>query len=207
MMLLNDIHVYNTGQHILCDQGGIYTIGIQPGTVIYGNVVKNVFSYTVAMWDIYLDGGTSDIVVSNNVVYNTGQAAIFQHLGANNTSWTYTRNIVYDTFQVNNHSAFVSNPNVIASFSNHVYYNPYGTSLLFGSSHTSFAEWQKTGKDNGSVMADPLFAGDVNQCDFFTVQSNSPAAKLGFVNITKPSKWTPGCDVNDSNYDYQIYQC
>jgi parallel beta-helix repeat protein len=234
-------YVYNTGQHILCDQGGIYTIGIQPGTVIHGNVVKNVFSYAVAMWGIYLDGGSSDIVVSNNVVYNTGWASIFQHLGANNTivnnvfarasliqppqpgdtfpdsdvrvekaenhtSWTYTRNIVYDTFQGNNHSAFVSNPNVIASFSNNVYYNPYGTPLLFGSNHISFDEWQKTGKDNGSVIADPLFAGDVNQCDFFTVQSNSPAAKLGFVNITKPSKWTPGCDFDDSNYDYQFYQ-
>jgi parallel beta-helix repeat protein len=233
-------YIYNIGQHILCDQGGIYTIGIQPGTVIYGNVVKNVFSYSMLMWGIYLDDGASNMIVSNNVVYNTGWGSMFQHYGANNTiinnvfaraslipppqpgdpfpdgdvriqeaenhtSWTYTRNIVYDTFQGTNHSAFRSGPNVISSFSNNVYYNPYNTSLLFGSKQTSFVEWQKTGQDNGSIIADPLFTGDVSQCDFFTVQANSPAAKLGFVNITKPSKWTPGCDVDDGSNEIQFY--
>jgi parallel beta-helix repeat protein len=242
-VLVQGNYIYNTGRHILCDQGGIYTLGIQPGTVITGNVIKNVFSYAQFMWGIYLDEGTSQIVVSNNVVYNTGWAAFFQHYGANNTiinnvfarasliqppqpgdpapdgdvhialtenhtSWTYTRNIVYDTFQGANHSAFKSDaPNVIVSFSNNVYYNTYGTPLLFGYQlqQTSFAEWQKTGHDNGSVIADPLFAGDVNQCDFFTVQANSPAAKLGFANITKLAKWTPGCSTDDETADHQFY--
>jgi hypothetical protein len=71
----------------------------------------------------------------------------------------------------------------------------------------SFDEWQKTGQDNGSLIADPLFAGDVNQCDFFTVQPNSPAAKLGFANLTKLSKWTPGCDTTDmTDNNNQFYQ-
>ena len=233
-------YIYSIGQHILCDQGGIYMIGVQTGTFIHGNVIKNVFSYSMLMWGIYLDNCASNIVVSNNVVYNTGWAAMFQHIGANNTvinnvfaraslieppqpgdpapdgdvriqaaenhtSWIYTRNIVYDTFQRANHSAVTLSPNVIASFNNNVYYNPYGTSLTFGSGKTSFSDWQKTGQDNSSVIADPLFLGDVNQCDFFTVQPNSPAAKLGFVNITKPSKWTPGCNMDDTNKEKQFY--
>ena len=78
-------YIYNTGRHILSDQGGIYTLGIQPGTVITNNVIKNVFSYANFMWGIHLDEGTSQIVVSNNVVYNTGWASLFQHYGANNT--------------------------------------------------------------------------------------------------------------------------
>jgi parallel beta-helix repeat protein len=239
-ILVLENYIYNIGQHILCDQGGIYTIGVQPGTVIHGNVVKNVFSYATFMWGIYLDDGASDMIVSNNVVYNTGWASLFQHYGANNTivnnvfaraslipppqpgdpfpdgdvriqeaenhtSWTYTQNIVYDSFQGANHSAIKTNPKVIASFNNNVYYNLYGTPLLFGSQQTSFAEWQKIGQDNNSMIADPLFVGDVNQCDFFTVQSNSPAAKLGFLNITKPSKWTPGCDVDNGNNKNQFY--
>ena len=241
-ILIEGNYVYDTGQHILCDQGGIYTLGIQPGTIIANNVVKNVFSFAIFMWGIYLDDGSSEIVVSNNVVYNTGWAALFHHYGANNTivnnvfarasllppphvndsrpdadvriqqpenhtSWTYTRNIVYDTYKGVNHTAYREDPGVIASFSNNVYFNPYGTPLLFGSNKTTFDEWQKTGHDNGSVLADPLFAGDVNQCDFFAVQSDSPAAKLGFVNIAKLPQWTPGCDMDDETDNHnQFYQ-
>ncbi|CAF2209465.1 unnamed protein product [Rotaria magnacalcarata] len=239
-VLVQGNYIYNTGQHILCDQGGIYTLGIQPGTVITGNVIKNVFSYAIYMWGIYLDEGTSQVVVSNNVVYNTGWASFFQHYGANNTiinnvfaraslnpppqpgddnpdgdihiglaeshtSLTFTRNIIYDTYQGPTHSAYKSDPNVIASFNSNVYYNPYATTLLFGSQQTSFAEWQKTGQDNDSLIVDPLFLGDVQQCDFFTVRSNSPAAILGFANITKLSQWTPGCDIDDESDNKQFY--
>jgi parallel beta-helix repeat protein len=241
-ILVQGNYIYNTGQHILCDQGGIYTLGVQTGTIITGNVIKNIYSYSVFMWGIYLDEGSSQIVVSNNVVYNTGWASLFQHYGANNTiinnvfarasliqhphsdgwqpdgdlriqltenhtSWIYTRNIVYDTFQGTNHSAFKSDQaNVSISFSNNVYYNTYGTPLLFGREQISFVDWQKTGQDNGSIIADPLFAGDVNQCDFFTVQANSPAAKLGFANIKKLSRWTPGCGTDDPMKYKQYYQ-
>ncbi|CAF3120010.1 unnamed protein product [Rotaria sp. Silwood2] len=239
-IIVQNNYIYNIGQHILCDQGGIYTLGIQPGTIIDGNVIKNVFSYAIFMWGIYLDEGTSQVIVSNNIVYNTGWASFFQHYGANNTiinnvfarasvnpaphpddtdpdgdihiglaenhtSITFTRNIIYDTFQGEKHSVYLSSPNVIAPFNDNVYYNPYGTSLLFGSQQVSFTEWQKTGQDNNSVIADPLFIGDVNQCDFFTIRSDGPTAKLGFANITKLSKWTPGCDENDENDNNQFY--
>ena len=239
-VLVQGNYIYNVGQHLLNDQGGIYTLGLQPGTVISGNVIKNVYSFAMYMWGIYLDEGTSGIVVSNNVVYNTGWGSMFQHYGANNTiinnvfarasikpaphpgdynpdgdvhvqraenhtSWTFTRNIVYDTFQGDKHSAYVSDPMVVAPFSNNLYYNPYGTPLLFGPQQLPFDQWQSTGQDNGSVIADPLFAGDVNQCDFFTVQSNSPAAQLGFRNLTKLSKWTPGCDDTELKGLHQFY--
>jgi hypothetical protein len=107
-----------------------------------------------------------------------------------------------DLYQGANHSAFKSKPNVTALFNNNVYFNAYGTPLLFESNQTSFSEWQKTGQDKDSVIADPLFAGDVNQCDFFTVQSNSPAAKLGFVNLTKLPQWISGCSTDNNNQFY-----
>ncbi len=46
---------------------------------------------------------------------------------------------------------------------------------------------------------------EVNQCDFFTIHENSPAAKLGFANITKLSKWTPGCVMDDQIEGQQFY--
>jgi len=241
----NNIHIrrnyiHNIGQHVLNDLGGIHLVGIQPGTIIDGNVIKNVFSYAVFMWGIYLDEGTSDIIVSNNIVYNTGWGSIFQHYGANNTimnnifarsslipqpathrispdgdcridraenhtSWTFIRNIVYDTFQGTNHSAYMAPVGTTVVFGHNLYYSVFNTSLRFGSQQLSFDQWQKTGQDNGSVIADPLFLGDVNQCDFFTIRSDSPAAKLGFVNITKPSKWTSGCSKDDSIINNQFY--
>jgi parallel beta-helix repeat protein len=239
-VLVQGNYIYNVGQHFLCDQGGIYTLGLQPGTVISGNVIKNVYSFAVYSWGIYLDEGTSDIVVSDNVVYNTGWGSMFQHYGANNTiinnvfarasmngpphpgdynpdgdihvetpenhtSWTFTRNIVYDTFQGDKHSAYDSDLMVVAPSGSNLYYNPYGTPLLFGPEQLPLDQWQKTGQENGSVIADPLFAGDVSQCDFFTVQPNSPAAQLGFRNLTKLTKWTPGCDETETNGLHQFY--
>lgn len=240
-ILVQGNYIYDIGLHILCEQAGIYGLGVQPGTIITNNVIKNVFGYSIFMWGIYLDNAVSQILLSNNIVYNTGWGSIFLHYGANNTiinnvfaraslippphptdpipdgyshiaftenhtSWIATRNIFYDTYQGNNHSMFESDaPNVSVLFNNNVYYNTYGTPLLFGINQTSFAVWQKSGQDNKSVIADPLFAGDVNQCDFFAVQANSPAVKLGFANITKLSKWTSGCDMNDQIDRHQFY--
>ncbi len=240
-ILVQGNYIYNIGLHILCEQAGIYVLGVQPGTMITNNVIKNVFGYSIFMWGIYLDNAVSQLLISDNIVYNTGWASIFLHYGANNTiinnifaraslippphptdpipdgyshiafsenhtSWIATRNIFYDTFQGNNHSMFKSDaPNINVLFNNNVYYNSYGTPLLFGINQTSFAEWQKSGQDDNSVIADPLFAGDVNQCDFFTVQANSPAVKLGFANITKLSKWTPGCSMDDQIDEHQFY--
>ena len=232
-------YIYNIGQHILNDEGGIYTLGIQPGTVIYGNVIKNVYSYSIYAFGIYLDEGSSDIVVSNNVVYNILWGAMLQNYGANNTiinnvfarsalsspqpnftmpdadirisrgenhrTWTLTQNIIYDTYNGINHTVYHALTPTIAEFDRNVYYNPFGARLLFGTQGIPFEEWQKTGQDNNSVIADPLFAGDVNQCDFFTIQSSSPAAKLGFVNITKLEKWTPGCHNNEPIINNQFY--
>ena len=238
-MLIKGNYIYSIGQHILSDEGGIYTLGIQPGTVIHGNVIKNVYSYSTYAFGIYLDEGSSDIVVSNNVVYNILWGAMLQDYGANNTiinnvfarsslsppqpifsvpdgdirisrgenhrTWTLTRNIIYDTYNGINHTVYHALTPAIAQFDNNVYYNPFGALLLFGTQRIPFEEWQKTGQDNNSVIADPLFAGDVNQCDFFTVQSSSPAAKLGFVNITKLEKWTSGCDDDESITNNQFY--
>lgn len=240
-VLIQGNYIYNVGQHILSDQGGIYMLGLQPGTVISGNVIKNVYSYSIYSWGIYLDEGSSGIIVSNNIVYNTAWASLFQHYGANNTiinnvfarasfklaphpdddqpdgdvhiqlaenhtSWTFTRNIIYDIFPGGNHSAYKFDPKVIAPFTDNVYYNASGTHLLFGPQQIPFDQWQETGQDNGSVIADPLFIGDVNQCDFFTIRAESPAAQLGFQNLTKLSLWTPGCDFDDfDNRPRQFY--
>ena len=228
-VLISGNYIHDIGLHLLNDQGGIYLLGIQRGTLLTGNVIHNVHSYACYAWGIYLDEGSSDVVVYGNLVYNTAWAAMFQHYGANNTvnnnvfarasllpppfpgadppdgvvhislpeehiSWTFAHNIVYDLQQAPAHPTFASQVGVQAPFNDNVWWNPYNaSSMRFGAPLVTFAEWQKQGHDANSVVADPLFAGDVKVCDFFSVRPESPAALRGFVNISKPAMWVPGC--------------
>ena len=62
----NDID--RVGQKVLSDLGGIYTLSRQAGTVIRGNRVRNVTRARYGAFGIYHDSGSSEIVVSNNLV-------------------------------------------------------------------------------------------------------------------------------------------
>lgn len=55
----------------LSDGGGIYTLGISPGTVIRNNLIHDIYGHTAASRGIYLDAATYGIVVENNIVHHT----------------------------------------------------------------------------------------------------------------------------------------
>lgn len=81
--------IYNIGQGWLSDMGGIYTLGNQPGTVISGNVIHNVAADSgqggYGGWGIYLDEGSSYILVEKNLVYSCGSDGYHLHYGSYNT--------------------------------------------------------------------------------------------------------------------------
>lgn len=85
---IKDNLIYNIGNGWLSDMGGIYTLGIQPDTVISGNVIHNVGCYEGATgyggWGIYLDEGSSYITVEKNLVYDCSSNCFHQHYGENN---------------------------------------------------------------------------------------------------------------------------
>lgn len=81
--------IYNIGQGWLSDMGGIYTLGEQPGTVISENVIHNVAADSgeggYGGWGIYLDEGSSHMIVEKNLVYLCGSQGINIHYGEGNT--------------------------------------------------------------------------------------------------------------------------
>lgn len=188
-------HVHHIGRGILCDLGGIYTLGVSPGTAISSNCIHDVEPYRALGWGIYLDEGSSYITVANNLVYNIGTCGCDQHYGKENTvrnnifafgfkgqiqrqiqeehlSLRMEHNIVYGK-----KSGVLLGPwDKNAVFAKNLYFNAAGKPLYFGS--MSFAEWQQSGQDAGSIVADPGFI-DANSYDFH-LRPNSPALTLGF---------------------------
>lgn len=85
---ISDNLIYDIGQGWLSDMGGIYTLGIQPNTILTHNKIYNVAADPseggYGGWGIYLDEGSSYITVYQNLVYDCGSDSFHQHYGENN---------------------------------------------------------------------------------------------------------------------------
>ena len=179
-------HLYNIGKGMMSDMGAIYTLGLQPGTIIRNNLIHDVTSFTYGGWGIYPDEGTSDMLIENNIVYRTKSAGFHQHYGANNT----VRNNIFalgSEYQImrtraEDHLSFTFERNIIY----------YESGRVFGSNWTgdqykmkNNLYWDARGNpvhltphDEGAVIADPLFAAPA--AGNFKLAPNSPAWKLGW---------------------------
>ncbi len=77
--------IHDLGKGILSDMGGIYLLGIQPGTRVYCNYIANIVRRYYGGWGIYTDEGSSHIVVENNICTDCSSEAYHQHYGRENT--------------------------------------------------------------------------------------------------------------------------
>ena len=76
--------IHDLGAGILSDMGGIYTLGVQPGTVVRGNHLHHIWSQDYGGWGIYLDEGSSHLLVEHNLVHDTKDAPFNIHYGREN---------------------------------------------------------------------------------------------------------------------------
>lgn len=82
-LILNN-RIRNIGQGLLSDMGAIYTLGVQPGTVIAGNHVSGVKLHAYGGWGLYLDEGSSHMLVEGNLVHDIQGPCFNIHFGREN---------------------------------------------------------------------------------------------------------------------------
>jgi len=85
-------HVYDVMKK-LADGGAIYTLGLQPGTVLRGNLLHTVHRSAYAHGGapnngIFFDQGSKGYLVEGNIIYDTsGDAVRFNQTGTENLTW------------------------------------------------------------------------------------------------------------------------
>jgi len=203
-------HIHNLGKRKLSDMGGIYCLGVQPGTRLRYNLIHDITSRTYGGWALYTDEGSSYILLENNVCYDTDRQGFHQHYGRENiirnnifafgaeSQMAYTR--------VEPHVGFTFERNIVVSNGKPMWQNDYraGSRQIItdnnlywdvaspqpvmnvyrdetGEVRLTIKQWQALGYDTNSIIADPRFA-DLSARDF-TLSPDSPAFKVGFLPI------------------------
>lgn len=196
-------HVHHIGVQsdgdgpILSDMGGIYTLGIQPGTLVRNNVFHDIAGLRYGGWGIYFDEGSTFIAAYNNLVYRTTHGGFHQHYGKDNVVtnnvFAFARDQQIQRSRSEDHRSFFFERNVViwnqgkllssnldnlnASFDNNVYHCTGKGETTCG--RLTWEEWREKGMDEHSVQADAKCANPKK--DDFRLKRTSPAFALGFV--------------------------
>ncbi|MBX7257963.1 MAG: right-handed parallel beta-helix repeat-containing protein, partial [Candidatus Hydrogenedentes bacterium] len=194
-------HIHEIGKRQLNDIGGVYTLGVSPGTVVRNNRIHEVFSNPKLYggWGLYTDEGTTGVLFENNVVYNTETGAFHQHYGQNNivrnnvlafstnAQVMRTLNESGHSFNFDHNIVYFNNGELLGgnwaddhfAFDYNLYWDASGRPLDFAG--RTWAQWQAAGMDLHSINANPQFT-DPDAADF-SLATGSPALAMGITSI------------------------
>jgi hypothetical protein len=198
-------HIHDIGQGLLSDMGGIYTLGVQPGTVIRNNLIHDVRSAHYGGWCLYPDEGSSHLLIENNVCHDADREAFHQHYGRENMvvnnvfAFGKDATVCYSRGEAHNGLTFLRNlfisagvPQIQGGYNiafdggcirsdSNLFFDVTGRPPRFSrrkKEPVSFKDWKAAGYDAHSVSADPLFRNWKKRD--FTLSPKSPALALGF---------------------------
>jgi hypothetical protein len=206
----DNIVEYNHVHHVmrmLDDGGGVYSLGLTPGSVIRNNHIHHVGRPEDGVGHgVYLDGGSSGVLTENNLVHDTGGGGIrIQHgtacltvlnnicaycgfgLGIDSERTNiFAYNIVYMAGEGTPFRPQAEWQTYNKIIRNNLYWHEDRKPIQF--LKYTFAEWRKLEgikdiwytprMDEGSRIADPQFV-DAKKRDF-RLKPTSPAFALGF---------------------------
>ena len=193
-------HLHHLGKGLLSDMGGVYTLGPSEGTSVSHNLIHDVTCFSYGGWGLYTDEGSTGITMEGNVTYNTTDGGFHQHYGRDNiirnNIFAFSSEVQVKRSRAEDHRSFTFEKNLVvfergellggnwngttANFllKGNLYWNYAGPPVTFTTKALALADWQKTGQDAGSLVADPLFENPAARD--FRLKANSPALALGF---------------------------
>lgn len=201
-------HIHHLGWGELSDLGGIYTLGEGTGNSIVGNVIHDIASGSYGGWGIYTDEGSSNITITENLVYRCHDGAFHQHYGkenvVENNIFAFGKNFQIQTSRIEAHNSFTFKHNIILQkeggtatgqwfnakmdISNNIYWS-YGNALSFcGKQRT---EWQQK-REKSARFINPQMKAPLN--DDFTFINERAARAIGFKPFDYKKAGVYGCN-------------
>jgi len=190
-------HIHRIGNGLLSDMGGVYTLGPSEGSVLRGNVVHDIVSYDYGGWGLYNDEGSTGMLLEDNLVYRTTSGGYHEHYGkeniVRNNIFAYARDQQLQFSKPEGHVPFHFTGNIVLwdrgplweggsqgrgqeECDRNLYWQTGGGEIV--SYGKKFADWQASGRDTHSVIADPGFV-DPAKGDFH-FKDPAVAEKIGF---------------------------
>ena len=193
--------IHKIGQGVLSDMGGIYTLGVSPGSAEIGNVIYDVRARDYGGWGIYPDEGSTGWRIESNLVWNCTclnpdkGGAFHQHYGSTNrlanNVFAFSSGPPMQATRVEDHLSFTLDHNLILS-SNAPFFTGPWTKLHYDSGSNVFvyvgaprplyptgdlASWQQAGHETGSSLTNLIIEGTWPD---ITLPHHSAAESLGF---------------------------